>query len=175
MTWAKVFFTFAVIFSMIICALTVFIAFKLFEEATYHEDQYYILKSINETNPGESLDDEDIELMEHHDEEFNYYNDLGTYILLLSVISIISIVLAIGAFVSCSQVEFGVGMLMGGLGALITLNPFLLVGMIYVKRAKKAWDEEVVVTEGEMIKITIIDKGTGEDGEVGEENGQENL
>jgi hypothetical protein len=177
--WAKVFFTFAVIFSLIIGSLTVFIAFKLFDKASYHENQYYLIKSKNETLPAEPLDEDDVEIMKHHDEEFNYYNDMGTKILLLAVISVVSIVFAIGALVACSQLEFGVGIFMGALGAILTINPFSLVGMIFVKRAKRAWDEEVVVTEGEMIKITILDQGKKEKGEEeqekAEENGQENL
>lgn len=177
--WAKVFFTFAVIFSLIIGSLTVFIALKLFDKASYHEKQYYLIKSKNETVHAEPLDEEDIEMMEFHDEEFQYYNDLGTRILLLSIIAVVSIVFAIGGFVACSQLEFGVGIFMGALGTILTLNPFSLVGMIFVKRAKRAWDEEVVVTEGEMIKITILDQGKKEkdehEKEKPEENGQENL
>jgi hypothetical protein len=177
--WAKVFFTLAIILSIIIGGLTVFIALKIFDKATYHESQYYLIKSKNETVSAEPLDEEEIEIMRHHDEEFNYYNDLGTNILLLSVISVVSIVFAIGAFVACSQLEFGVGIFMGVLGAILTLNPFSLIGMIFVIRAKRAWDEELVITEGEMIKITILDQGKKEkeedEQEKPEENKQENL
>ena len=179
LTWAKVFFSFAVVLSILLCALTMFTAFKVFDKATYHETQYYLYKSKNETMPGTELDEEDKEIMEHHDEQSKYFNSLATYVLLLSVVSIVSIVFSIGGFVACSQLEFGVGILMGAMGALLTLNPFSLVGMIFVKRAKRAWDEELVVTEGEMIKITIIDRGSKEEGGYEREDvdtdGQENL
>jgi hypothetical protein len=167
---ARLFFVLSIILALAIGGFLLAFSFQCFETATYHEKEYYQLKNQNSSMPTVGLTNEETETMQYHHEEFTSNNDLGTMWLAITLLPIISVVFAIGAFISVGQMEFGVAKILGVLCLLSSMNIFALPAFIYVIKANRAWDDEVVVTPGQMIKITIVDQEKKDEDTLGEEN-----